>query len=63
MPAVVLGDSRCSVDEDTAALRAAVKSAGGGLNIADRKLRKLLTEGGTPAALGLLDYFTIHGGL
>ena len=63
MPAVLLGESRCSVDRDTKALRAAVKNAGGGLNIADRKLKKLLTDGGTPAALGLLDYFTINGGL
>jgi hypothetical protein len=63
VPTVSLGDTRCTVDADTKALRRAVKTAGGGLNIADRKLRKLLTEGGTHAALGLLDYFKIHGGL
>ena len=63
MPMIVLSESRCTVPDDTKALRSAVKSGGGGLNIADRKLRKLLTEGGTLAALGLLDYFKIHGGL
>lgn len=62
-PTIVLGDTRCTVDADTKALQRAVKTAGGGLNIADRKLRKLLADGGTTAALGLLDHFKIHGAI
>ena len=57
LPQVTLDAARCSEAADRSALRRAVRGAGG-LNIADRKLRKLIVEAGVPAALGLLEYFS-----